>query len=323
MIVCYCLSLGRINNLYENDLMIQPYKETYCYQLISGSITSTRVYRDVRVREKIAIFSAFVKSNDEFNYHDRIYNWLSYNGYSVLLVLPEVDGVDIDDESLSNACDTLISRKNIGYDFGSYAAGLLYLDDCRSMKDILFINDSCIGPFGEANSIDEPAEFWANTDSHQIKYHYQSYLFGFKVTEVTSPIIAEFFFGRGSVYSNERSEIIQSFELEMYDFFLGRDFSCGVVHSGVKLKDALRGRLRNMQCIISFEYFYSLWVLLWKVNPTHHLWLELFNNGHPFIKKELFRDNPNNYPKLSDKIHQEMRKCGCEDEYKKIFQVHL
>jgi hypothetical protein len=305
--------------------MINLYQEMLSYKKISESVLFKKEYKDISRAKKIAIFSAFVRTGEEFNYHDKIYTWLKSNGYFVILVIPVVSDLYIDEGEYLKSCDFLIMRTNFGYDFGSYATGLQCIKNFQYLDSLLFVNDSSVGPFGSANIIEDKADFWSNTDSYQIKYHYQSYLFGFKISEVSIPAIVEFFFGRGDIYTNEKDKVICNFELAMYDFFYSKGLSCKAIYSEKELKNAFLKRInsyfRSPELISKIKYY--IVVMLIDANPTHHLWLELFTSGYPFLKKELVRDNPTNYPSLNQKVQHEMEKLGCAVEYKKIFKEHI
>lgn len=304
--------------------MFNYYNDELSYKKINSSIVSIKEYKNIVNSRKIAVFSAFVKKRSEFNYHDKIYNWLKINGYSVILVMPITIKLDIADEKYSNSCDVLIQRENFGYDFGSYASGLQFLKQFDSLDNLLFINDSIIGPFGSTNKIHDDVDFWCNTDSYQIKYHYQSYLFGFRVTKLSLPAIFEFFFGRGDIYTNDKDKVIVNFELRMHDFFFNKGLNCKVIYPSKKLKQTyitmLSGCLKKPYTTSKLKYY--IIVALSDINPTHHLWLELFNSGFPFLKKELLRENPTCYPYLHEIIEYKMIQLGCISEYKKILSEY-
>ncbi|WP_038178856.1 hypothetical protein [Vibrio rhizosphaerae] len=279
------------------------------------------------ISQKIAIFSIYVTREEQISYHERIYKWLKDNNYLVVLVHPIFEGSNnlIRDFKFKESCDILIKRNNFGYDFGSYAAGLIYIIEkgyFSSISNILFINDSIIGPFGDASKINDNAEFWANTDSHQLKYHYQSYLFGFKLTNKSRSALLSFFFDRGDIYTNDKTKVIKNFELSMYDYFSKKNLECNVCYPkdelAIKFKNRIFDNLRTPKILRKTKYYLD--VLIREVNPTHHLWLELFESGFKFIKKELVRDNPTNYPCLYEKVEYELDKIGCVIEYKEIIK---
>ncbi len=301
------------------------YLKSSSWEKISSCTLSIREFNQFSNDKKIAIFSGYVKNRCEFNYHDRIYQWLKKNGYYVILTMPRNDSLLESD--LCRACDVFIERKNFGYDFGSYACGLQYvnsIEDLTLVSRLLFVNDSFIGPFGHDELLDDSGEFWCNTDSNQVRYHYQSYLFGFNLEKVELNVVNDFFFERGNIYTDNKSLVIDNFELSMYEYFYNQGLECNVLHPVSSLKIVF---LKQIFSFISFpNFFYKIVfyirVLLCDVNPTHQLWLQLFSKGFPFIKKELFRDNPTGYPELSQELEKVMHRNHLSEESRRIFEPH-
>ncbi|MBF4279681.1 virulence protein [Vibrio anguillarum] len=302
------------------------YSRSLSWEKISSSTISIREFNRFENKKKVAIFCGYVRDKYEFNYHDRTYQWLRNNDYYVILVMPK-SGILLESD-LCKACDVFIERENFGYDFGSYACGLQYvnlIEGSERIDRLLFVNDSFIGPFGYCNLIEDSSEFWGNTDSNQVKYHYQSYLFGFNLEKVNLDIINNFFFSRGDIYTDDKSLVIENFELSLYEYFNGKGLRCSVLHPISVLKSDF---IKQTFHFISYPYlmskiFFYIMVLARDVNPTHQLWLQLFKRGFPFIKKELLRDNPTGYPELYTKVEEVMGSNDCNEEYKKIFQNHL
>ena len=277
-------------------------------------------------QRKVAIFCGYIKCTEEFNYHDRIYQWLKANGYYVILVMPNT--ASIDNSELAKACDVFIERENFGYDFGSYACGLQYMNSIRESDEItrlLFVNDSFIGPFGHCMPIDDTGEFWGNTDSNQVKYHYQSYLFGFNLEKTKLSVVNSFFFERGDIYTNDKDKVIHNFELSLFEYFYSQGLDCQVQYPVSTLRiDFLKRPFSfiSYRQIFSRVFFY-LRVLRQDVNPTHQLWYQLFSRGFPFLKKELLRDNPTDFPDLRKKVDHVIASPDLIKDYREIVKCHL
>ncbi|MFY2509927.1 rhamnan synthesis F family protein [Vibrio pectenicida] len=304
---------------------MNPWK-SISWEKISNSIISTSEFNCFKSELKVAVFCGYVRDKNEFNYHDKIYEWLRKNGYYVILVMPRNEMLTESD--LRKACDVFIERENFGYDFGSYACGLQYVNSINYFERIdrlLFVNDSFIGPFGYCNLIDDSSEFWGNTDSNQGSYHYQSYLFGFNIEKIDLGIINDFFFSRGDLYTDSKSLVIKNFELSLYEYFYSKGLRCSVLYPMESLKKEFLKQILKFILYprLIFRTFFYLSVLTRDVNPTHQLWLQLFDRGFPFIKKELLRDNPTGYPGLSFKVEEVMTRNDCSEEFRRIFKSHL
>lgn len=298
---------------------------TQPYEKIKISTKTITEFSDNKKVDKVAVFCGYIGKIDEFNYHDKIYQWLKRDGYHVILVMPK--SVSIPQSMLKKACDVFIERDNFGYDFGSYASGLQYVHenlDLKSLKRLLFVNDSIIGPFGETKPINDDADFWANTDSNQFKYHYQSYLFGFNLEKNDIEVVNDFFFRRGDIYTNEKKYVIDNFEMSMYDYFSRKGLTCEVTYPVQRLKkEFIRSLCKNtLGSSVLAKVKYIIVSIAMEVNTTHNYWLQLFSNGFPFLKKELVRDNPTKYPSLDEDLRKAMSTKSSQNEYIELLKPH-
>jgi hypothetical protein len=100
-------------------------------------------------------------------------------------------------EEILACCHKLIIRKNVGYDFGSYRAGLKEMAWAQDYEQIVLVNDSVYGPFHDLGSIFEhfshrDADLWSITDSYEHEYHLQSYFLVFNRKAWQHPRIQKF-----------------------------------------------------------------------------------------------------------------------------------
>jgi hypothetical protein len=124
--------------------------------------------------------------------------------------------------------DRVIVRRNINYDFGSWAtAWICCHKELYSAKNIFFVNDSIIGPIHNIKPLlkmiaNIKTDIWAITASQAERYHFQSYFWGIKkIPDNFAPIIDEFFFYRHPL-PKDKEEAINLYELAALAFFVDR-----------------------------------------------------------------------------------------------------
>jgi lipopolysaccharide biosynthesis protein len=167
----------------------------------------------------------------------------------------------------------VVLRDNDGLDFGSWAEGLARYGDGIE-GDLLLANDSVYGPIGGleaplARFAAVEADFYGMVESREHGAHLQSWFLLFRPQVHRHPGFRAFF--QQSFGGLSKAEIIQLGEI---------------------------GLSRRLQAL-GFRYYAmnSAWSakgvgLRIPANPTHFLWRELIEEGVPFLKVELLRDNP-------------------------------
>jgi lipopolysaccharide biosynthesis protein len=170
------------------------------------------------------------------------------------------------DESVRDRV-TVLRRPNVGYDFGSWASGLAWDIDISRARQVVFLNDSLVGPFSSLDRVltgfhESKADVYGLTDTTQFGYHLQSYFLGF-----TNGVLAEkslMRFWMGIRHETSKDETIQRNEIG-FSHLLRREgysseaaFPCGQV---VKPGE----------------------------NPTIRGWRTLLELGFPFVKREIVR----------------------------------
>lgn len=179
-------------------------------------------------------------------------------------------------------CAAILERDNIGLDFGSWRTGLLAYPQIWECATLLFANDSVYGPMGKAGNtslrqlIDRMAatdcDFWAVTESLQVRRHFQSYFLGFRKSCLRSAAFLRYC--EGIRLLQNKDEIIHRYEIGMRK----------------QLADeGLRG-----EALIPAAPTTS--ALAPKPNPTLHRWREVLAAGSPFVKVQLLRENPHSQP---------------------------
>ena len=163
---------------------------------------------------------------------------------------------------------TVLRRRNLGYDFGSWAAALDRYPTIASADQVLLVNDSMAGPFVPIdhlfNMFDETgADVWGLTDSSQLgTHHLQSYCMGFKHGCLQEPPLAKFW--HDICIEPTRDDIIHRYEIGLSKLLHREHFSVDAA-------------FRHAQVVRGGD------------NPTIHGWRQLLDLGLPFVKRQLLR----------------------------------
>ncbi|MBF0207698.1 MAG: hypothetical protein HQK53_12490 [Oligoflexia bacterium] len=189
-------------------------------------------------------------------------------------------------------CSKIILRKNTGHDFGSWATAIKLLQnekiDFSRYKNILIANDSLYGPLFDLRPIFDKMEkmnvdFWAMTESFEIKYHLQSYFIVFNRSLILNPSWINFWKDY-KLYQNKRS-IIYFGEITLSQYLIRKGFKSAVAFP----INELLSKLQNTQNKNSLKGIPTTQVYY---NPVIYLWdLLLEQLSFPFIKRELFVNN--------------------------------
>ncbi|HKO52604.1 MAG TPA: rhamnan synthesis F family protein [Polyangiaceae bacterium] len=174
-------------------------------------------------------------------------------------------------------------KENIGLDFAMWQSALSGLE-LHDVDELLLVNSSIIGPvFPLAPILEEmtlaPLDVWGMTECHVTKWHLQSYFLCFKKSVLASGELQRFF---SSVLSyKDKQAIILSYELGLTAYLVDRGFRVGSF-----------GALARMQIPKSVRRR----LVKRRRDPTLFHPDVLLQNGMPFVKVSLFRDNPGRVP---------------------------
>lgn len=164
---------------------------------------------------------------------------------------------------------TVLRRRNVGYDFGSWAVALDRYPAIAAADHVLLVNDSMAGPFQTIDHLfkmfDETgADVWGLTDSTQLgTHHLQSYCLGFKHGCLQEPPLAKFW--HDICIEATRDDIIHRYEIGLSRLLHREHFS---VDAAFRHGEVVRGA----------------------DNPTIHGWRRLLDLGLPFVKRQLLRE---------------------------------
>lgn len=192
------------------------------------------------------------------------------SGYAILLVSTAVNTDSSHDLmwlSVVKEIDGLITRPNIGFDFGSWAAGIGVLDlKNRVIDRLLLLNNSVYGPLRPlAHMIDrasETGDVFGLIASTEFTRHIPSVFLGFHPHVVTS----DAFHGFWSTFPVGRWKNVTILRAEMIweKYFTRAGFTTGSLFQSTK-------------------HLYR--------NPYTFIHRELIIHGFPFLKKSLFLRN--------------------------------
>jgi lipopolysaccharide biosynthesis protein len=162
--------------------------------------------------------------------------------------------------------DTIVIRKpNIGYDFGSWATALQMFPKIRKRGNVIFTNDSLVGPFGSLAKVLEHFEHavtdvWGATNTLQIFPHLQSFFVGFRRGVLSDPALKQFWKHIG--IEKQKQHIIDKYELGLSRLLLAEGFTTSACFESERIVDGTQ-------------------------NPTVEGWRRLLELGFPFVKREL------------------------------------
>lgn len=191
-------------------------------------------------------------------------------GFEVVLVTTAVQGIERHNiywNQMSRTGDCLITRPNVGFDFGSWACAINYLGlDQRVNGRLVLVNNSMFGPFQSMKDVMESwspsCDIFGITSSNEFRNHVQSYFLGFRPAILRS----EFFKAFWKSDFDEENKWLTIFRFEMLwaDYFKSNGSQICVRHEAPK--EFLR-------------------------NPLTFRWFELMQQGMPFVKKSIFKQN--------------------------------
>ena len=255
---------------------------------------------------KLCVFSHFDRDGKVDDYVIHYATQLCRLGFGIIFVST---ADDLDDDGVSRLqplCREIVVRDNVGYDFGSWKAGLELAGNLEGVETLILANDSVYGPVHDlapvfATMRDRGLDVWGITDSWQLRYHLQSYFMVFEKAALQSPAFQNFWkslpafcFKRVLIW---RCEV---------------GLSQGLIKAGLALGALCEyGRLRREHRATVLETEDRSFTA-GPLNSTHSLWnLLLSELDCPFLKVGLLRDNPEN---LTD-LHQWQGVLAATSEY--------
>jgi len=190
---------------------------------------------------------------------------------------------------LKRLAHVIIVRTNSGYDFGSWSHVIQELGPriFDNYEYLLLCNDSVIGPIHDLGPILDSfiiskSDFGGLTASTAPRWHLQSYFLMYKKSIFSDPLF-KYMWSKIREHPT-KAQLINAYETALSSFLMQLGYSPYVhfdTHTNAN-------------------------------NNTHLKWRELIDDGFPFIKKELIRDNPLGVTidRLSDSVSNYSTKVG-------------
>ena len=274
----------------------------------------------IRERKKVALLATFHSAPKFLGYHFALAKLFAEAGFVVVIlhstaiVAPSLAEIDRDD------CFLYVKR-NLGYDFGSWAVGIWAISDfLDDVEEIVLVNDSIIGLRPGLTDVLEQirnrnADVVGLTDSYERSYHLQSYFLwlGRRVCQ-SAPLQV---FMAKYPFTSEKDVVVREGELGLSRFFQEQGFTLNAIYQYEKVAGAwLEKASQVAQAIEGLPAFRvsTDWKsyrndLLEKLegivcsvirgtplNPSHYFWDMLLDFGFPFVKRELVMVNPGDVP---------------------------
>jgi hypothetical protein len=269
----------RDNNLKQNDLAD--------LQINSGS--------------KIAVFVHWSKNDVISNHDQELINSLAleFDQLIVMCNLNKSSSMNKNDDCEFKQNIKLVNRRNSGYDFGAYQAGLAMLKPSANLIDEIVLMNNSVYKLHESltpliKSVRNSCfDVTSVTNSREKGLHLQSYFLHLKKSVLNQEAFWNWFeelelsdskFVTIDKLEIPFAQIINSFGLssgaiwdcdDLFEFYFSSSGSALLLEFRSQLswfvgaKEILRGRM---------------------LNPTHYMWPHLLELGCPFLKKDLFRD---------------------------------
>lgn len=197
-------------------------------------------------------------------------SWATHGFLVIIVVVKDVPS-EFDGSQDLSFCGGVMVRENIGYDFAAWASAIRLLPDINQARSLVLANDSVFGPLSNFGSfIDilnrDQSDIVGTIGSLQNRPHIQSFLIMFKGKSLRHRAFVRFW---NNVRNGDREWAIKNYELRLQDYFMSSGLSVSALYPAPK------GLPSN-------------------TNPGLTMWRSLIEQGFPFVKVQLLRDNPMN-----------------------------
>jgi hypothetical protein len=277
---------------------------------------------------RVAVFCHFDRHGRILD-HTRFYvDALRSEGFDVVFVTNSRTLTPVDLAWIRGRVAHLMVRRNVGHDFAAWrdalaACGLPSADT----RFLLLANDSVYGPLRPLGPVLRRIDFdladaWSATDSWQHRFHLQSFFVAFGPKALRHEAFASFWASVGNVRS--KWWVVRRYELGMSRVLIAAGLHCKALWPYIEIIEVLReaaarkdgggggaGQNPTRTLESGARNFHDPFVAAGQrnmvrilnaalrhvpLNPTADLWQVLIEQGCPFLKRELLRNNPSQVP---------------------------
>lgn len=224
----------------------------------------------------LCIFASYSGKNQVEDY---VFNYLSTLvncGFDIAFITTSERLTPADRDKLGKLCVRVMRRKNVGYDFGSWKAGLFHANlNLEAYDRVLLTNDSYYAPLYPLTEAlaKVDSDIFGITDSFEIQYHMMSYFVLYSEKILNSSSFKKQWKDVRMIPTRLKTLVIYLYEVGMSQKFQRKGFTIAA-YCGVK---DLCHRIGNPQIPVS------------SINTVHRYWKELIEKMRcPILKVDIF-----------------------------------
>lgn len=221
------------------------------------------------------------------------------------VVMVSASAVDMPDR-LAGLVDRFVARENVGYDFGSWRAGIDSLGSFDGIDELICVNDSVYGPFTDlapvlGDSRVAHADVWGMCLSvqgtaargHVPTEHLQSWFVAIRGDALKSEAFREFWRSVGP--SPSKADVINRYEVGLSQGLQGAGFQLAAIHDSrttapPSMQELLPMASWSRPCR-SLRMIRRGMRAAHRFNPAELRPVRLMRDGVPYIKSSVFRVN--------------------------------
>jgi lipopolysaccharide biosynthesis protein len=225
---------------------------------------------------------------------------LAQHAFEIIFVSTAPELPDSERNKISTYCSLVIHRKNAGWDMGSFKEGIRAAADLSCYQKLLLTNDSVYGPLYPLDPIFEQMDqdqydFYGVTDSHEIRYHVQSYFTIFNLLSMKISDIHDFW--DKVIFLNDKDYIVRKYEIGLTQYLIKKNYKVGALCSYDSIKQAVIQDPKQYSTYSIAHYLREL--KNHPLNPTHFCWDILVEKLQcPFLKVDLIKKNGMNIDRI-------------------------
>lgn len=273
------------------------------------STRSVKVVKRGEIGSRIAFISTFWAGGHALLTPFTLGAELTKIGFSVVVIVTSDRSISLEPlvrrleaENVFSSSTTIISRDNVGKDFGGFKDAFDHFQAEVNEAERVFIgNDSLLGPLFASDYFerlrDAQEGLWGPTESFDRAYHLQSSHLLFSGRQTVG--IAQAFFRKYKFFRN-RDNIVRYGEINLTQWCLRQNCRVAPIYPTGQLtqrkrSDVIEGKRKG------------IWL---EANPQHFYFDALLAAGFPFVKRELLTVNPLGLPKHYDRVLSQMDDFG-------------